>query len=112
MFFPKNMLHNIFNSSEDAKKYQNMIKSDTTESHTKLSNESYKTAEDFNANIFKNNFSEAFFQNIYDKLKEILQNNHNNQRYTKSDQAQYPFTTQYYQKYDIRARFHIDWSSN
>jgi hypothetical protein len=84
------MLHNIFNSSEDAKKYQNMIKSDTTESHTKLSNESYKTAEDFNANIFKNNFSEAFFQNIYDKLKEILQNNHNNQRYTKSDQAQYP----------------------
>lgn len=90
MFFPKNMLHNIFNSSEDAKKYQNMIKSDTTESHTNLSNESYKTAEDFNANIFKNNFSEAFFQNIYDKLKEILENNHNNQRYTKSDQAQYP----------------------
>jgi hypothetical protein len=90
MFFPKNLLHNIFNSSEEAKKYQNMIKSETIESHSNLTNDSYKTAEDLNANIFKNNFSEAFFQNIYEKLREILQNNLNNQRFTKPEQIQYP----------------------
>lgn len=90
MFLPKNMLHNIFNSSEEAKKYQNMIKSESTESHTNFSNESYKSTEDFNSNIFKNNFSEAFFHNIYEKLRELLHNNINNQRYTKTDQTHYP----------------------
>ena len=91
MFLPKNTLHNIINSSEEVKKYQNMIKSDQNETNTNFSNvESCKTTDDLNSNIFKNNFSESFFQNIYENLREILQNNHGNQRYVKSDHVNYP----------------------
>ena len=70
MFLPKNTLNNIFNTTDEVK-YQNMIKQE--EENSNISGEKYKTDE-LN-NMFKNNLSEGFFQNIYEKLRENIQKN-------------------------------------
>jgi len=57
------------------------------ETNTIIHNADKYQTDDYN-NIFKNNFSEAFFQNIYEKLRENLQNGHNNPY--KKDTNQYP----------------------
>jgi vacuolar-type H+-ATPase subunit I/STV1 len=74
MFLPKNTLDRIFSSSEEATKYQNMLKMEQVDPNRNIQSESFKTPEEINQNLFKNNFSEAFFQNIYEKLRESLQN--------------------------------------
>ena len=79
MFLPKNTLSNIINSSDEAKKY---IKSEEADRiNPNNNNLSGTTAnlsrvcsnvEEPNPNIYANNFSESFFQNIYEKLRESL----------------------------------------
>lgn len=88
MFLPKNTLQSIFNSSDEAKKYQNMIEADQQETAKNIKADSIKIDEPI-SNTFKNNFSESFFQNIYDKLRESLSNNLNS-RVIKTEPNYYP----------------------
>ena len=89
MFLPKNTLPNITSGSDEEKKIRNMINYQPNES-TVLNNDTRKSNEDINSNIFKNNLSENFFQKIYENLREILQSYNINRFQPKDIQNQYP----------------------